>query len=422
MSYRTDMEVIEMNVNGDPVKPVAGKFWCEDVQPWEEPVDGTLLLNEIAGILRRFVVLPKWAPEALALWVVHTYGHDLREVSTYVGVESPEKRCGKTTLLSVLSEMVSRPVVAANISSPAFFRVIEEAHPTLVIDEADTWLQGNDVLRGILNSGYTRKTAFVVRVAQWARKGEPGGEQRDGRRMGLVRYSCWCPKVMAAIGRLPDTLADRCILIRMERKTVREECERLRSLAVLALRRQCARFVVDNARGIAEARPELPVGLNDRASDIWEPLLALADLAGGDWPRWARSAALDLTAKSQDTNPIGALLLDIFIVFTMAKAEKVLSRVLVAQLNMVEEPRWAELRRGRAVTEQWLAQQLRPYGVRSRTVWMGGTTAKGYLLEEMMGVFRRYIPRSEMDELRAETREQKTPEPPTTEPRLGSML
>ena len=91
-----------------------------------------------------------------------------------MGVESPEKRCGKTTLLSVLSELVSRPVVAANISSPAFFRVIEEARPTWLIDEADTWLQGNEMLRGILNSGYTRKTAFVVRVAQWARKARRG--------------------------------------------------------------------------------------------------------------------------------------------------------------------------------------------------------------------------------------------------------
>ena len=340
MSDETDVEAVEENENGVAIKPVVGRFWCEDVQPWEQPVDGTLLLNEIAGILRRFVVLPKWAPEALALWVVHTYAYDLREVSTYVGVESPEKRCGKTTLLSVLSEMVNRPVVAANISSPAFFRVIEEARPTLVIDEADTWLQGNDELKGILNSGYTRKTAFVVRVAQWGRSGEPGREMRDRGRMGLVRYSCWCPKVMAAIGQLPDTLADRCILIRMQRKGGREACERLRSLAVLALRRQCARFVQDNARGIAEARPELPAGLNDRAGDIWEPLLALADLAGGDWPGWARAAALELTALSQETNPIGSLLLDMFIVFQLANAAKASSRYLARELNTIEDRPW----------------------------------------------------------------------------------
>ena len=404
MSETTGTAVKGENVSGNAVRLMNDEFWRQDVEPWCEPVDGALLLNEIAGILRRFVILPKWGAEALALWVVHTYGYDLRDVSTYVGVESPEKRCGKTTLLSVLSEMVCRPVVAANISSPAFFRVIEEARPTLVIDEADTWLQGNDELRGILNSGYTRKTAFVVRVAQWGRVGEPSGELRDGGRMRLVRYSCWCPKVMAAIGRLPDTLADRCILIRMQRKGGQEQCERLRSLAVTALRRQCTRFVLDNAVGIAEARPELPAGLNDRAGDIWEPLLALADIAGGDWPGWARTAALDLTAVSQEVNPIGSLLVDMFIAFHLAKAEKVFSRDLVRELNLQEDRPWVELRRGRVLTEHWLARQLRPYGVRPRTVWIGERSSKGYVLEEMLDAFRRYVPRSEIDDLRGQTR------------------
>src|SRR5207344_1973092 len=103
------------------------------LEPWPEPVDGDLLLNEIAGLITRYVVLPKWASETLALWILHTYAFQLRDVTTYLGVESPEKRCGKTTLLAVLSELVNRPVVAANISSPAFFRVIEEARPTLLI-------------------------------------------------------------------------------------------------------------------------------------------------------------------------------------------------------------------------------------------------------------------------------------------------
>ena len=137
----------------------------EHVEPWPEPVDGGVLLDELAQVMRRFVVLPKHAAEALALWTLHTYAFHLRDVSAYLGIESPEKRCGKTTLLSVLSELAHRAVAAANISSSAVFRVIEEMQPTLLIDEADTFLQGNDELRGILNSGYTRKTAFVVRVA-----------------------------------------------------------------------------------------------------------------------------------------------------------------------------------------------------------------------------------------------------------------
>src|SRR3954451_3331385 len=144
----------------------SNRAWhIEEVEPWPEPVDGPALLDELEQVMTRHVVLPPFGAEAAALWVLHTYAFQLRDVSTYLGVESPEKRCGKTTLLSVLSELSNRAVALANISSPAVFRAIEEKQPTLLIDEADTFLQGNDQLRGILNSGYTRKTAFVVRVA-----------------------------------------------------------------------------------------------------------------------------------------------------------------------------------------------------------------------------------------------------------------
>jgi len=132
--------------------------WGNKVDPWPEPVDGNVLLDELAALLRRFVILPQWAAETVALWILHTYAFQLRDVCTYLGIESPEKRCGKTTLLSVLSELVSRPVVAANISPPAFFRVIEEMQPTLLIDETDTFLRRNDELGGILNAGYKTTT------------------------------------------------------------------------------------------------------------------------------------------------------------------------------------------------------------------------------------------------------------------------
>ncbi len=291
------------------VRPEASRSILEmpQVEPWPEPVDGVALLNNLHGVFGRFVVLPKWAAEALALWTLHTYAFQWRDVSTYLGLESPEKRCGKTTLLTVLSELVNRPVVAANISSPALFRVIEEMRPTLLIDEADTFLQGNDELRGILNSGYSRKTAYVVRVANKftpynlpASPAAPDGES-DPVAPGatrLVRFSCWCPKIMAAIGRLPDTLADRCIVVRMQRKTASEACERLKNLESTPLRRQCARFAQDHAQEIANASPEAPPNMNDRAGDIWEPLLALADLAGGPWPELARQAAVALSANA----------------------------------------------------------------------------------------------------------------------------
>src|SRR5207244_5681468 len=143
------------------------------------------------------------------------------------GIESPEKECGKSTLVTVLSHFVDRAAVSSNISSSAFFRAIEELEPTLLIDEADTNLRGKkDELTGILNSGYTKPTAFVWRMCYDAMpepEGKDGGSGPAGR---VVRYSCWCPKAIAAIGHLHPTLASGCIVMRMHRKMAGEECER----------------------------------------------------------------------------------------------------------------------------------------------------------------------------------------------------
>jgi hypothetical protein len=412
-----------------------GTRFFTEAEPWPESVDGAELLNELAGMFSRHVVLPGHAAEALALWVLHTYAFELREVTAYVGVESPEKRCGKTTLLSVLGQVVNRPVVAANISSPAFFRVIEETRPTLVIDETDTFLQGNEELRGILNSGYSRDTAFVVRVVP-VRNGDGGLRSLDcGMRNGacgrpqeaepdgsddkaevqegsgvesggvgtrLARFSCWCPKVMAAIGRLPDTVSDRCITVRMQRKMPGEKCERVRKLAAGEVRRKCARFVKDHAQEIAVAQPRVPEELNDRAADLWEPLLALAELAGPAWAEKARAAAIALTGGSQERNPISSLLMDILAVFAREKGGRVFSRKILGWLSASPDRPWATLRKGRELTEMWLAQQLKPYGVQSRTIRIGEEVGRGYMEDEMKEVFRRYITKGDYEEFRAD--------------------
>ncbi|MDB6059021.1 MAG: hypothetical protein JWO95_2865 [Verrucomicrobiales bacterium] len=468
--------------------------WVRDVVPWDEPVNGAELLDELTATVRRFVVLPNCGAEAMALWILHTYAFELRDVSTYVGIESPEKRCGKTTLLGLLSELVNRPVVAANISSPAFFRVIEETKPTLLIDEADTFLQGNDELRGILNSGYAKKTAFVVRMANEAlARGhrasafEPIPDEQQNNRisnpnvgianenrkssessgMRLARFSSWCPKAVAAIGRLPETLADRCIVMRMQRKMVAEKCERLKSLDGEILRRKCARFVQDHAEEIQSAQPTIPEALNDRAADIWEPLFVLADIAsdlnqqhrkadgksftegnkgnevmvespgakvegqkngiaedaagGGapgeiehqlctavpvvnkkSWAVIARDAALGLTAATQQAHPIGSLLLDVKLAFMTKDREKMFSRDIVEVLLLRKLRPWTEMTRGREINEFMLAQILRRYGVRTRTVWIDGQSAKGYVRSDFEELFSRYIPQSEFEALREE--------------------
>src|SRR5438128_1586019 len=170
---------------------------------------------------------------------------------------------------------------------------------------------------GQKSKGQTSETVVPGSPASPAENGArlEGEPEAEGPGLQLGRFSCWCPKAIATIKHLPETLGDRCIVIQMQRKTSREKCERLRNLNGAELRRKCARFVLDHAEEIAKAQPQIPEDLNDRAADIWEPLLALAELAGSDWPVKARNAALGLTAVAQEESPIVALLLDLWIMF-----------------------------------------------------------------------------------------------------------
>jgi hypothetical protein len=163
--------------------------------------------------------------------------------------------------------------------------------------------------------------------------------------------------------------------------------------------------VADHTAEIASAEPQIPEGLTNRAADIWEPLLALADLAGGRWPELARVAARGLTARAQEYSPIGSLLMDIMMVFIVGKTQRIFSRELIAVLTSCDQRPWNELRKGKPVTETWLAQQLRAYGIKPRTIRIGEQVAKGYVQEELMDTFRRYIPKAEVEGLKRELAE-----------------
>jgi len=361
-----------------------------------------LLLTEIASILKRFVILPPHAAEALALWVLHTYVFNLRDISTYIGIESSGKGCGKTTLLRVLGKLVQKPVSTANVSPSALFRVIEELQPTLLIDEGDTFLRNNDELRGILNAGYTPDTAFVLRASSEAsvqssvcsiqsnpdlktENGTLNTCSRSGIRhssFGLRHFSTWCPKAIAMIGRLPETLGDRCIIIRMQKKSTDQKCERLRDLDVADLPARCAEFARHHADAIAKARPQIPTGLSDRAADIWEPLLVLADLAGAAWPELARGAAVALTATTQEQNPTAALLLDIQKIFANANMDRLFTRDIVKALDEMPERPWRDMAQGSRITERWLSVRLRPCGILPQPVRINGVQGRGYRLAD----------------------------------------
>ncbi|MDH3469386.1 MAG: DUF3631 domain-containing protein [Gammaproteobacteria bacterium] len=238
--------------------------------------------------IKRHVHLFTSAAIAIVLWIVFTYLHDYARISPLLGVTSPQKRCGKTTLLNLLGLLVHRPLPTNNITPAALFRTTEKWSPTLLVDEADTFARDADELRGILNSGHNRAQAYVIRTV---------GQEHEPK-----RFTTWAPKAVALIGKLPDTLQDRAIEIRLERKKSSEQVCRLPAHGTGAFsdsRRKIARWADDLAEHFEVAEPEIPIGLHDRAADNWEPLLAIADLAGGEWPVEARKAALALTGQGR---------------------------------------------------------------------------------------------------------------------------
>jgi hypothetical protein len=391
-------------------------------QPAPEPVELGPLLDEISAAIRLHVVLSAHAATALALWVVHTYVFDTRDAVAYVSIESPEKRCGKTTLLSVLAGLACRALVASNITVSALFRVIDDAGPTLLIDEADTFMGGNSVMRGILNCGNTWRTAYVLGLsgrkgrgpkpkAGQAKQGGHAASEQSGEKGGLaapepgeggldsslVRYSCWCPKVIAMIGRVPDTLADRSIVVRLERKLVTEKCAPLTEFKPETITAKCVRFADDNSERIARAALETVPGLNDRAADTFEPLFVLAHMAGPEWFERAAEAALFLTS-SQNSDLQGAgLLLDILTIFVECNVDKMFSRSVVSCLRGDGEWIASAFFNGKPLNEQILAQALRPYGIRPVTIRVGEVLNRGYRLDDFKNCLKRYVPRIDVD-------------------------
>jgi hypothetical protein len=343
-------------------------------------VDGQALLNEMQGVFNRYLVLPKHATASLALWTLHTYSFHLGNISAYLALLSPEKRCGKTTAISVLSEIAHRALPASNISGAAVFRVIEKYAPTLMIDEADSFVRDNEELRGILNAGNCRGTAFVIRCVG------------EGSSLQEKVFGCFGLKLFAGIGKLAGTLEDRSIIIRMRRKLGSEGVERLRRLDGSDLRQKCMRWTDDHQDQIEEADPPIPDELNDRAADIWRPLITIADLAGGEWPGIARKAAIGLSEEKDDDSLNVKLLSDIRECFEARELDRVFTRDLLAYLISLDERPWQTFNRGCEISARQLSDRLGGFGISSRDVRIETDHTKGYLLTDCSEAFDRYLP------------------------------
>jgi putative DNA primase/helicase len=354
------------------------------VEPWSDSVPGGELLDAIQRVYEKYIVLPKGAGVAFALWTLHAWTMDAGDISPFLVLVSPTKRCGKTSALIVLYYLTPRSELASNISASALFRYVEEVRPTLLLDEADSFIKNNEEMRGILDSGHTRTAAHVIRNV------EVNGEHKPRR------FSTWAPKAIATIRKLADTLEDRSVVVQLQRKPKSASVARLRrrdSVEFEVLRRKAARWVDDNFPKLADPDPAVPNSLNDRAADNWRPLLAIAEVAGGDWPARARDAASVLSGEGHDSTSLNVeLLADIRLAFGEQDKE-IRSAVLVARLVADPERPWVSWKKGKALTQNQLAGLLRPFGITSEDVHPPDQGhGKGYKRVRFEDAWEAYLP------------------------------
>jgi putative DNA primase/helicase len=378
-----DAEVAKRRAEIESHCDQAGALGLRTIEPWPEAVDGEELLNDLTATIARYIALSEEQAAAVALWCAHAHAFDSITITPRLAITSAVRRCGKTTLLAIVEGLTPQALKVDNISAASLYRVIDAVRPTLLIDEADTFLPRNETLRGIINSGHL-KSGKVIRVV---------GD--DFRPKAFVTS---CPTAIAAIGALPATIRDRSVEIRLQRRKREEAIERFRAdriFVLLRLASRLARWAIDHGAAVARRDPVIPDALNDRAADNWRALLAIADEIGGVWPDRAGVAAIALSAEAEaQSEHIGDQLLSDLreALATVTPAKNISSEGLTDMLNTMPDSPWSTFIRGGRLRPVGLAKLLRPYGLAPRTVRNGTLTAKGYDVAAFTEVFERYLP------------------------------
>lgn len=334
--------------------------------------------DAVRAFITRYVSIGDTEADALALWAIHTHAFAASETTPYIAISSTGPGTGKTRCLETLELLVANPWLTGRVTGPALVRKVAAERPTLLLDETDALFTGHvrsqEVLRGVLNSGY-----------------KLGGKASYAQGGGYVDLDVYCPKAFAGIGALPGTIADRSIPVLMRKRTAFQKVERLRRRDVRGESRVprmlAARFAATQLDALRAARPEIPPQLDDRAADVWEPLLAIADALGGSWPRRAREAAVALCQGRKDADTDGLafeLLADCRVVFDELGADRLQTATLLEWLR--DGGRWADVE-GVPLDARLLAEMLRGFGIAPRKVRFGRVTLQGYLRREFEGAW-----------------------------------
>ncbi|EKE01947.1 MAG: hypothetical protein ACD_21C00016G0005 [uncultured bacterium] len=355
------------------------------VDPWEYEVNGNIIADEIRDLVEKHVILSKHQITVLVLWVFGTYCIDAFGIFPKLLITSPDKRCGKTTALSVLNSVANRALATSNATPSAIFRSIELWKPTLLIDEGDTFINNDDGnLKGVINSGHTKDTAYVLRV------------EGDNNNRHPKQFSTWTPMVIAMIKNPPDTIIDRSVVIKLRRKLTSERTAKwpFDNFSKLeSLRRQLKRWSDDSFETLKNHAPNMPIIDNDRTADNWVPLFAIASLLGAAWLANVEEAFRDLNGSHEksDENINTLLLMDIKEIFIETNFDKIHSSDLVIRLVELEDHPWSEYRHGKPITCNTLAKLLSSFGIKPRQIRIG-QNKQGYYLSDFEDTFSRYIP------------------------------
>lgn len=353
----------------------------ESIEPWDSPVNGAQVLNEVLAQLQAHVIADIETLHMATLWVCMTWLSDVATVLPLAVITAPEKGCGKTTLLTAMSKMAQRPMQVAGTTTAFLFRVIELEAPTLFIDETDTFMRDNEELRGLINSGHTRDSAFIGRVV---------GDNHEPK-----LFSTWCAKALSGIGHLPETIESRAIILKMRRKLKGESARNIRHTTpdtFTDIKRRLARWADDNASAFSDLHPVMQ-GLSNRDADNYEPLLAIAMLAGGEWVQCIENACVKLLEHANDNQSLGVELLDACRhAFEVLKVERIKSTDLLEQLLKDDEAPFLTYNRGKPITARQIARRLNEYGIKPKPMRFGyDGVSKGYECAQFAEAFAIYL-------------------------------
>jgi hypothetical protein len=310
--------------------------WVAELQA-VQPTPGAALLDEVETFLARFVAFPTEAVRvAVTLWAAHAHLAAEGENTPRLALLSPEPGSGKTRVLEVLELLVPRPMHVLSASPAAVFRSIETERPTLLMDEVDAVFgrrgsdDGAEDLRGLLNAGH-RAGATIPRCV--------------GPQHTVKRFPVFAAVALAGLGDLPDTLMSRSVIVRMRRRAPGEKVtpfrHRVHAPEGVEIRDRLEEWAASVASYVGAAWPDMPPGVEDRPADVWEPLLAVADAAGGRWPERARVACVELVKVAENREAsLGVRLLgdlrDVFADAVALPTETILERL--CELEEAAEP------------------------------------------------------------------------------------